>query len=75
MTVAADAPPGLRWLRLYDEDGATALRPFVIGSLPEIVEVEPNDGPATPHRLRRRFGHGEWPSFQGGRRGRFRGQR
>jgi Bacterial pre-peptidase C-terminal domain len=51
VTVAADAPSGLRWLRLYDEEGATALRPFVIGSLPEIVEVEPNDGPASPHRL------------------------
>ena len=31
--VAADAPPGLRWVRLYDEEGATALRPFVIGVL------------------------------------------
>lgn len=51
VTVAGDASPGLRWLRLYDEDGATALRPFVIGSLPEIVEVEPNDAPGSPHRL------------------------
>jgi hypothetical protein len=51
VTVAADAAPGLRWLRLYDEEGATALRPFVIGTLPEIVEVEPNDGPGSPHRL------------------------
>jgi hypothetical protein len=51
VTAAADAAPGLRWLRLYDEDGATTLRPFVIGSLPEIVEVEPNDGLGAAHRL------------------------
>ena len=36
VVVAADAAPGLRWVRLYDEEGATALRPFVIGVLPEV---------------------------------------
>ena len=41
------------WLRLYDEEGATALRPFVVGTLPEIVEAEPNDDPKRPQRLRR----------------------
>jgi hypothetical protein len=51
VVVAADAPPGLRWARLYDEEGATALRPFVIGTLPEVIEVEPNDEPKAPHRL------------------------
>jgi len=51
VTVAADAPPGLRWVRLYDEEGATALRPFIVGSLPEIVEAEPNDEPRAPHGL------------------------
>ena len=49
--VAADAPPGLRWVRLYDRVGATALRPFVIGVLPETIEVEPNDEPKAPQRL------------------------
>ena len=49
--VAADARPGLRWVRLYDEEGATALRPFVIGVLPEAIEVEPNDEPKAPQRL------------------------
>ena len=49
--VAADAPPGLRWVRLYDGEGATALRPFIIGALQEALEVEPNDEPAAPQRL------------------------
>jgi hypothetical protein len=51
VVVAADAAPGLRWLRLHDEDGATALRPFVIGVLPEAIEVEPNDEPKAAQRL------------------------
>ena len=41
--VAADASPGTYWVRLYDRDGATSLRPFIVGVLPEIVEQEPND--------------------------------
>jgi hypothetical protein len=49
--VAADAAPGLRWVRLYDGEGATSLRPFVIGVLPEVVEVEPNDEPKAAQRL------------------------
>jgi hypothetical protein len=51
VAVAADAPPGLRWVRLYDVEGATALRPFVIGVLPEAMEVEPNDEPMAPQLL------------------------
>ena len=31
--------------------GRAALRPFVIGTLPEVVEVEPNDEPRAPQRL------------------------
>jgi hypothetical protein len=49
--VAADAPPGLRWARLYDGEGATALRPFIIGVLRETIEVEPNDEPTSPQTL------------------------
>lgn len=51
--VAPDAAPGLRWIRLYDEEGATELRPFVVGVLPETIEVEPNDEPKAAHRLDR----------------------
>ena len=49
--VSCDAAPGLRWVRLYDEEGATALRPFVIGVLSEVVEVEPNDEPKAAQQL------------------------
>lgn len=49
--VAADAQPGVRWIGLQDKEGATSLRPFVVGSLPEIVEVEPNDNPREPQKL------------------------
>jgi hypothetical protein len=43
LTVAADAMPGPRWLRVYDDQGASAPRRFLIGTLPEVDEKEPND--------------------------------
>ena len=49
--VAADAVPGVTWLRLTDGEGASQLRPFVIGTLPEIAEDEPNDRPEKPHAV------------------------
>jgi hypothetical protein len=51
ISVAPDAEPGVRWLRLYDEEGATALRPFLVGTLPEILESEPNDHPRDAQKL------------------------
>jgi len=50
ITVAADAAPGVYWLRLHDAEGASSLRPFIVGMLPELSEVEPNDssGKAMP---------------------------
>jgi hypothetical protein len=51
ITVAADAAPGTCWVRLFDEQGASALRPFVIGTLPEVVEQEPNDDVQKPQTL------------------------
>ncbi len=47
VTIAADSPAGLHWIRLYDDEGATAPRPFLVGLLPEANEVEPNDDPST----------------------------
>lgn len=35
--------PGTYWLRCYDAQGASGLRPFIVGTLPEVMEVEPND--------------------------------
>jgi hypothetical protein len=51
VTVTADASQGVCWIRLYDADGASVLRPFIIGLLPEIVESEPNNEPAKPQVL------------------------
>lgn len=45
VAVGAGAALGTCWLRWFDDTGASALRPFVIGALPEIAEVEPNDEP------------------------------
>ena len=47
VTIAPDAPAGLYWIRLYDDEGVTAPRPFLVGLLPEANEVEPNDDPST----------------------------
>jgi len=51
VTVAADAVPGTWFLRLFDEQGASSLRPFLVGTLPEVSEREPNDDPKSPQRL------------------------
>lgn len=44
--IGADAEPGLHWLRLFDDNGATAVRPYLIGRWDEASEVEPNDSVA-----------------------------
>jgi hypothetical protein len=46
VSAAADAVPGVRWIRLYDTEGAAAPQPLVIGTLAEINEQEPNNAPA-----------------------------
>lgn len=46
--VAVDAVPGIYWLRLTDGEGASPPRPFIVGTLPEIAETEPNDAPDKP---------------------------
>ena len=51
--VAADAAPGVHWVRLVDDEGATAPRPFVVGILPELAESEPNDEPKGAQRIDR----------------------
>ena len=47
VSIAKDAPLGAHWLRFHDDTGASALRPFLVGELPEIAEAEPNDDPKT----------------------------
>lgn len=43
IVVGPNAEPGLRWIRFANDDGVTAARPFIIGSLVEINEKEPNE--------------------------------
>ncbi len=45
------AEAGVYWLRVYDVEGASALRPFIVGSLREMLETEPNDDPVKPQSL------------------------
>ena len=40
--ISAEARPGIHWLRFCNEFGATELKPFVIGLIPESMETEPN---------------------------------
>jgi hypothetical protein len=51
VTIADDATPGVYWLRPYDATGGGNLRPFLVGTLPEVNEVEPNDEPSKPQKL------------------------
>ncbi len=51
VAIAAATPPGLHHVRLYNADGASVLRPFVVGTLPEVLEKEPNDDPRKPQVL------------------------
>ena len=49
LDIAADAPLGRRWLRVLNErSGLTNFAYFVVGSLPEQIEVEPNNDTAKP---------------------------
>lgn len=43
VVVAKEAAPGLHWLRFHSPEGASGLLPFVVGTLPEINEAEPNN--------------------------------
>ncbi|QDU18038.1 hypothetical protein CA11_58890 [Gimesia maris] len=41
--IDAAAKPGLYWLRFHNAEGASEIRPFLVGTLPEQAETEPND--------------------------------
>ena len=51
VTVAAEVLPGTNCLLLFDVECATTLRPFVVSTLPELMEQEPNDDPKKPQTL------------------------
>ncbi|WP_298867646.1 PPC domain-containing protein [uncultured Gimesia sp.] len=41
--IDAKARPGLYWLRFHNAEGASGIRPFLVGTLPEQPETEPNN--------------------------------
>jgi hypothetical protein len=43
VSIGKEATPGVVWLRAADATGASGLRPFIIGTIPEVQEKEPND--------------------------------
>lgn len=43
VSIDANAEPGIRFVRAFDDKGASKLLRFVIGTLPETNESEPND--------------------------------
>ncbi|MDB5387455.1 MAG: putative pre-peptidase [Planctomycetaceae bacterium] len=43
ITIPAECPVGRGWIRVFNAEGASVVRPFVVGALPEIEEVEPNN--------------------------------
>ena len=43
LTIPFDLMADRVWIRLYNDEGASALQPFLIGGLKETTEVEPND--------------------------------
>jgi hypothetical protein len=51
INVAPDAVPGIAWFRIYNAEGASAPLPFVVGTLAELNEQEPNDSRAKPQTL------------------------
>ncbi|MFM7040024.1 MAG: PPC domain-containing protein [Planctomycetaceae bacterium] len=42
IAIPPDAPVGVHWIRLANPAGATELRPFFVGTIPEVTETEPN---------------------------------
>ena len=42
VTISENARLGVHWLRFCNPDGATELKPFIVGMIPEMTETEPN---------------------------------
>lgn len=49
--IAPNAQVGLHWVRMYDDIGSTAIRPFLVGAHPELLESEPNNSPSEATRI------------------------
>jgi len=51
ITADSTAEPGVYLMRLYNEEGASALRPLIVGALPEVNEKESNNDFREPQLL------------------------
>ncbi len=51
IAIAPDAAPGLRWIRVYDSLGTSPPQPFIVGTVLEAAETEPNNAPATAQKF------------------------
>ncbi|MBM4069027.1 MAG: pre-peptidase [Planctomycetes bacterium] len=51
ISIPKDLAADRAWIRLYNADGASTSAPFLIGSLKEISETEPNDAPRTAQHV------------------------
>jgi hypothetical protein len=51
VTASADAAPGICRVRVHNDAGAAVLRPLVVGLLPELNEIEPNNAPAAAQAI------------------------
>ena len=51
LAIPADLAADRIWLRLHNAEGASAAVPFLVGSLPEISEQEPNNAPSQAQKL------------------------
>ena len=49
--IAKDAAPGPHLVRLFNEQGASAPRFFIVSSEPELLETEPNDDFKSPQKI------------------------
>ncbi len=49
--IAKDAAPGPHLVRLFNEQGASAPRFFIVSDQPELLEVEPNDDFKAPQKI------------------------
>ena len=49
--IAPDAVPGARWVRVFNEEGASEPRLFVVGASAELADTEPNNALAKPQSL------------------------
>jgi hypothetical protein len=47
VTVPVESAAGLCWIRFYNSEGASDLKPFIVGTISEVAEKEPNNEQST----------------------------